>query len=287
LFRVNIYKNEFKSEAIEDYTFIDIISPDQLIRSEIRGNTFTAVSISSANNASIGISLGGNNNHLNIVCNTFDHCKPDIKIISGGQIDDIPNMVLYPNGNSTVDAMNVYTHQSGGSSTNLNIWNAGTAITNVYFKELPMGTYSNFKKLGNVFNPISGEPGQPSNCAYGVNPPCNPSNIQPDQVSCIITSCTELKQESSGGSNTSIQQLQVGGLAFYPNPSASGIFNINKTDLGANQDIEIIGVFDMVGRTTKYDYNADNASLTLPNKGINFVQFRVNSQVFAVKLLVQ
>lgn len=270
---LRIFDNEYKHD-IEFIVSIKSANPDQSQTSFIRKNSFiNNFGISQlCGPAIIAINLYGNNNHLDITCNTFIDQVYDIKVNEDATLDDIPNMEV--NSTNKKNSRNIFSvlpactsspgypcdEQTNGCSSN--IFNE-TSSTEVNLRI----NAQNFD--GMRFHYLS----HPNITYNHPTPKCSHPNINNSDCVDCETSCDKLGIVKT--SSLKAYQFFINDFfSIYPNPT-DNLFTIelinNKWALRP-----ILKIYDIQGKLI-YDVIIYDKLIT-----INLQDLKIKSGVYCV-----
>lgn len=204
---VGIYNNSFNyTHSGETQQYIKFIEMGALINhglSYIKKNTFyNDIPLTACGRSDIGIYIDGNNQALNIKCNTFENLAYDIRLGSNGRLSEVPL-------------------DGGGSIGSGNTWSTITSSANsCNYSNLaiPNGNRSN---IGNVFFENIGNTDEPKasisqtsweHLSGGLTPI---KNAVGTANTCAATTCQDLQVLAV--SKTDMNQI----VTSFPNPTST------------------------------------------------------------------
>ena len=291
-----VYDNTF-SHNLEYIACITSKDPNLEYTNFIRKNTFTS-SIAVAANCGpnvIAIDLYGNNNHLDITCNTFVNHVYDVKVNYEAELDDIPNLDVH-NGNGKKFSNNTWSILPGPNGFQPHgTWKSIGCSGNVYIEDVIYGhiniydRYSHGQNIRFYADNYDNNINQPHLSPNDYKSPrCN-GTIDEECVDCS-TDCDKLVNEP--------RQITVGMeklqkriyFELFPNPS------FDKTQIIISQEYfrsdNKIVIYDFLGKVvaqyhnigSTFEFNLKNHQIS---KGIYFVSYQTEGIISVKKLVVQ
>jgi hypothetical protein len=291
-----VYDNTF-SHNLQYIACITSKDPNLEYTNFIRKNTFTS-SIAVAANCGpnvIAIDLYGNNNHLDITCNTFVNHVYDVKVNYEAELDDIPNLDVH-NGNGKKFSNNTWSILPGPNGFQPHgTWKSIGCSGNVYIEDVIYGhiniydRYSHGQNIRFYADNYDNNINQPHLSPNDYKSPrCN-GTIDEECVDCS-TDCDKLVNEP--------RQITVGMeklqkriyFELFPNPS------FDKTQIIISQEYfrsdNKIVIYDFLGKVvaqyhnigSTFEFNLKNHQIS---KGIYFVSYQTEGINSVKKLVVQ